>query len=753
MKIFSKITAAVLACVMTAVLFTACNDSEKEAIGTVNGVVMSDGLFLNNFATEIYEESESGDSDIDFQLEGEALYNEVKNKQKDGKSYYDIFIDNALEESRRFMVQYQIFSSREDWPSESDISGLKDSAESYIEQMLSYAGASLGATTVQEMAQLGYGMTYDDLIDYFTVSSTLAQYKTKLQEKISPTDDELKAFFEEHEDEYKSVEVRHSLLSTEDMDDDEKKEVYEHAQELVAQYNDGEITFDDIMKETADVDSSGNPNSDGYYEVEADSNYVTEFRDWALSRTEPSDKAEIVETTFGYHIMICTKINGLEDDDVKENVESAYKMETVDKQADAEIEEYLNKDEYKLKDVNRDYIDNIAKRTFTGDFSDVEESSSAPAATPTAKPEYNDADADDTAIAVFDGKPVLKAYYVQFFSQAMNEALADYDFSDVGDSEEEFYKALNEIVYKEYKDGQTYLDYAKERGSELLTDFLTAKKMAEDAGKTLSDDERSSLLSELDSQIDTMLQYYGTSYGVSTRDELIETMLNVNVNDYKNIYLDQTMVSDYANELIDGMKFEESELDAYLNEHKDEYRAVTVRRIAKMLVDEDGEDISDESKADLLALLELLKEKYENGDSSEALALGYSESTDAGSAKGLVDIRKTSYGIPPEVIDWAFRQTETGASSIIKTESSYEFIIIEGFTDSSKSDGLVANSDSTSSKSLRTELEDAYKSQLFEDSVEKYISDNSLSLTDINDDVVNSVIEDYLTYDPKTVTE
>ena len=65
--------------------------------------------------------------------------------------------------------------------------------------------------------------------------------------------------------------------------------------------------------------------------------------------------------------------------------------------------------------------------------------------------------------------------------------------------------------------------------------------MATEAGKTISDEDKTKELEQLDSQIDTMLQYYGTSYGVSTRDELMQKLVSVNVNDYKSIYIDQIL--------------------------------------------------------------------------------------------------------------------------------------------------------------------------------------------------------------------
>lgn len=753
MKKFGKMIAVTLACVIAVGTFASCKDKdkEKETIGTVNGVTISDGVFLNNFSTEMYEATLDDSIDIDFtNLEGEKLYNEVKNKKKDGKSYYDIFIDQALEETRKFMIQYQVLSSKDEWPSESDISDIESKIKSNLDQMLAYYGTTFEASTVQEFAQKAYGMTYDNLVDYFVLTGTLDQYKAALLEKVSVSDEDLEAFYSANPDDYKSVTVRHSLLLTEKMDDDEKAEVLAHAEELVKKYNDGEITFDDIMEESEDVNSStGKPNNDGYYSVQKDSGFVKNFEEWALSRTEPSDDIEIVETEYGYHIMICTEIKGIEDESVKSAVETGYRIETVENQTAKETEGYFDNKDYEIKNLNRAYVDKIAKRTFTGDFSDVEDStsgSSASPATPTPVPEYNDEEADATVIAKFGDQSVLKAYFVQFFSQGMNEALEGYDLSDAGSTDKELYEALNKAVLEEYKDGKTRLEYAKERGLELLTSFLATKKMAEEAGKTLSDKDKASLLEELDYNIDMMLQYYGASYKVSTRDELIKMMMSVNVNDYKNIYLDQTFVSDYANGVISDMKPKDEDLAAFFEEHKGDYKIVTIRRISRSIKNTDGKLMTEEEQADILGLLELLKTKYENGDSSEAIAVGYSQASDVISTNGLVDLLETSASVPKEVVDWAFKQTDLGAAVIIKTDSSYEFVIIEGFTDYLETKGIVANKDYVNAEVIQSQLESAYKNEAFDASVQKYIKDNGLALTNIDESVVDAVVKDYLTY-------
>lgn len=753
MKKHIKIALVVLSCVMACAMLASC----KKVVGKVKGVVIPDGVFINNFATQVYTAQDNDDTGIDFDLQGEELYNSVKDAKKDGKSYFDIFVEDALEESRQFMIQLQVFSEKEGWPTEDEIKTLTDSAKSYLSQMYQYYGSSVGAANEGEMAQKGYNMTYDDLIEYFTLTSTLQKFKSNLQSKVTVSDDELTEFYKENESQYRQVQVRHSLFKTEKMDDEEKAALRDEVQALVDQYNEGKLTMDEIVAKSEDVDSTGKPNEDGYYTVDSTSNFVKEFKEWALNREAASNEIAIVESEFGYHVMQCTKILDLSDETLKKNVDTAYRTKVVDEQLDGEIKPYYDNKDYKMKSVDRKYVDKIAKRTFTGDFSDVKTTAtaSAAAATPTAKPEYNDAAADTTQVAKYKDTVIYKAYYTQYFSQAMNERIteAGVDFSSAGDSEEKTYELLNEFMQKEYKDGKTNLEYVKEHALNLLTQFLASKDMAAEAGITYTDEKKKEVLDEFDEQVDSMLSYYSSAYAISTRDDLMKLIMYMNVNDYKNLYIDQMIVSDYSKDIIGKMKPEDSALKAFYDSDPDAYRIVTIRHITRSLLDKDGNKISDAEQAEVLKLMETLKAKLEAGDSAEAIVEGYSTATDVSTAKGLVDLSKSASSMAKEVIDWAFAQTQTGAITIIKTDSSYELVIVEGLTDYTSSTGTVANKTNTTSTAIVTAVTTAYKNDAFEKSINQYIADHSIALTDVNREVVDQVATTVLTYEKKETSK
>lgn len=756
MKRYIKVFALILAAIMIASSFVGCKDEKKEQfVGKVNGIAIPDGVFINCFFNEVDKEYAKEDWAEKYgEKNGKELYDALKETKIDGKSHFDIILENALEETRLFMIEYDVLSGKDTWPNETARKEIEDNTKSYVEQMSTYYGQSFGTSSVEEFVKVAFGMYYDEYFEFLTMSGCVEKYKEELKKATVVSDDEIKEFFEENKKTYHTVQVRHSLLKLEDdADDNDKAELLKEAQELVDKYNAGEITFDDIMKESADVDSEGKPNSDGYYTVYNGAGFVPEFEAWGVAQTEASDKIEIVESDYGYHIMMCTKVFDLTDTDLNTRVKEAYIEKAVSDAVDKDINPHKDEEKYKISSYNKAYTEKLAKRTITGEFEDEPSStadSSAQAsgtasatATPTTAPEVKDADADKTVIAKYKDNEIYKAYYSQFFSQAMNMALQGYNFTELNkiESESEYNKALKELFNKEYKDGKSYLEHSKGEALNLMLKFFATKDLAIEAEKGYSDEKKKELLTELDGQIDSMLMYYGESYGVDTRDELMMQLMGMKVNDYKEVYVNQMLVSDYSSEIIEDIKPTEEELRAHYEKDPDAYRVVTVRTITKSIVDKSGKALSEEELAKIEKLVNTLKTKYENGDSAEALAKGYSDTSD--SYNGLIDLVKTSISLPEEITKWAFEQTEIGAYTVIKTDTAYMMVVIEGLIDYDKAEGIAAL-DTTTIESVTDEVELQLKNATYDAKIDKYVKDNNLTLDDVNEEVVASVIADYL---------
>ncbi len=135
----------------------------------------------------------------------------------------------------------------------------------------------------------------------------------------------------------------------EPLDDEEKAEKLERAERVKQLVESGEHEIDALVKGYSDDTDLSNL---GLYDVSKNSNFVKEFKEWALKQTEVTDVVEIVETQFGYHVMMCEEIKTIEDEKVKNTVLEGYKNDTFDKQ----IKQLLTDKTYELTERNDDVI-------------------------------------------------------------------------------------------------------------------------------------------------------------------------------------------------------------------------------------------------------------------------------------------------------------------------------------------------------------------------------------------------------------
>ena len=186
--------------------------------------------------------------------------------------------------------------------------------------------------TVEE-AIAGYGVTLEDYLAMnFGPGAGIGDYK-KYQDvyyqgapyyaaetvKLVPTDEELEAYFAEHEEDYASggitrdtrlVDVRHILLKPENAKEDgtyadedwaacEKK-----AQDLLEGYLAGETTeeaFAALANEHS-TDPGSNTNG-GLYEDVYEGQMMPTFNDWCFDAGRKPGDTGLVKTDYGYHIM------------------------------------------------------------------------------------------------------------------------------------------------------------------------------------------------------------------------------------------------------------------------------------------------------------------------------------------------------------------------------------------------------------------------------------------------------------------
>lgn len=741
-----KIAALFLAICLIISGFIGCKKEDAKFVGKVNGETIPDGLFMAMFNETLDTEYNNSDSPLDFTLQGEAFFEQIKEKKTEsGKTYLEYFKEESLTKAKQVIVAKQMAVKSGKWLSNDKIKEYKAEAKADLEKYLTtYNNYGYSFGSINELAGLMFGMTANDYIEYYALNKGISEYETAMSKEIDITEEALKKFYEDNIDLYRVVKVRHSLFKTEGLSDDEAEELLKTVEGYIQQYNDGAMTMDEIVAKSEDKAQDGTVNNDGYYEVVADGSYVKEFEEWAIAQKEVSDKLEVVETTFGYHVMQCVEIKSLDDETVKKNAEEGYVLDAVAAIIIAESE----KTEYNPANIDNKYIEKIILRSLTGDFDDEDEDATAgPSATPI---EYDDAPADKTEIAKLGDKGLYKTYYKQFYSQAFSEIIVpELDIPDDMEVKDQ-YEYIKNFITTEKEEGVTYSKATKDRALELLLQFIVTRDIATGKDYGYTEEEIKNYEKEIDAGIDQMLSYYGSYYGVSTRDEFSEIYLGMKVSDYKLFYIDQLMVSEYSQDEIKKLTATDDEVSEYYNLNVDQYRTVTIRRILRLTVDSKGNPYTDEQKAEVYDVIKAIEAKINSGDSLAALAKAWSEDENVDTDEGLVDLTKLISEYDESTTDWIFTQTQIGAMTIVETEDGYELIVIEGITTLTESQGTVYDEDNVSSSAIKESISTVIVNDKYEKTIEEYIAENNLSLTDISWEIIQTVEDEYLSYEEET---
>lgn len=129
----------------------------------------------------------------------------------------------------------------------------------------------------------------DEMLANFAIEKAISGVKV--------TDDEIKAFYEEHKAELvggETVDASHILVDSEDK-----------AKEILAEINEGKISFEDAAKQNSSCPSSQNGGSLGEF---ARGQMVPEF-DKAVFEMAEGEITGPVQTQFGYHLIKLNKKN------------------------------------------------------------------------------------------------------------------------------------------------------------------------------------------------------------------------------------------------------------------------------------------------------------------------------------------------------------------------------------------------------------------------------------------------------------
>jgi len=194
-----------------------------------------------------------------------------------------------------------------------------------LEQMLQDNATYYGLESVEELLSynVGAGATVDDYHYFQELLMKGNLYYDAEYAKLTPTLEEMEAYFAEHEDELKEqeitkegnvVDVRHILLVPEGGTTDENGNVTysdaeweackEKAEGIMNIFTGGEATEEEFaILAVANSQDPGSQGNGGLYEDVHEGEMVPEFNDWCFDEKRQPGHNGIVKTTYGYHLM------------------------------------------------------------------------------------------------------------------------------------------------------------------------------------------------------------------------------------------------------------------------------------------------------------------------------------------------------------------------------------------------------------------------------------------------------------------
>lgn len=270
--------------------------------------------------------------------------------------------DLALVECQTFITDY-VLAKRNGYK-------LDEAArKTLLDQMNQYLISNATDTKTQDMVMVeATGMNIQDYKRFSEYYDVKGQYDNSEVAKITSTDADLKAYYDANVNKFRIVSVRQTLLSINKADAPETKltdaEIATKkakANTLLKLIKDGTLDAMGIAKGYSE--DTGLADNAGLYDVTSNGTYVAEFQNWALKQTEVNVKnSEIVETTYGFHIMTVEKIDTYDSSQtIKDTVKAAYLQEKYD----AILKNIVATDEFKLTDVNNSIIDTTVNNYIT----------------------------------------------------------------------------------------------------------------------------------------------------------------------------------------------------------------------------------------------------------------------------------------------------------------------------------------------------------------------------------------------------
>lgn len=195
---------------------------------------------------------------------------------------------------------------------------------------------------------VGPGAGLEDYQHFLNLYYNGSMYFSDLCEKNAPTDEEVEAYFTENEAAYESsglkredtsVDVRHVLIMpegassenirTDSFDDAAWEASRVKAEELLAQWEQGDKSEDSFAQLAMEHSQDGSASNGGLYTDVMQGQMVEAFNDWCFDDVRQPGDYGLVKTEFGYHLMFFVDSRPIWKESAKSDLISARANETL----------------------------------------------------------------------------------------------------------------------------------------------------------------------------------------------------------------------------------------------------------------------------------------------------------------------------------------------------------------------------------------------------------------------------------------
>jgi foldase protein PrsA len=230
----------------------------------------------------------------------------------EGSTMFDDIKADTMTVVQNNAVLYKLAQANNITYNEEEIKTLESDLANHVQQLQLQNSSVVGDRQFYEM----YYVTPDEVLEAEKISSTVTAYKDYLRSSITPTDEEIKAYYEDPANEaaiedIRQVTVAHILINSDDtMTEEQRTAAKATADDILARAEAGEDFGEMAAMYSEDPGSKDNK---GEYTITRNENFVPEFMDWTFAVDRKEGDIGMVETSYGYHIMKYVSTQGYDE--------------------------------------------------------------------------------------------------------------------------------------------------------------------------------------------------------------------------------------------------------------------------------------------------------------------------------------------------------------------------------------------------------------------------------------------------------